>query len=181
MKSAKRKKGQAGLTLLEMMVVSSLISIFSIFMVNVLMITQNALALQKRGTPVRTEAKQAMEYMAKELREADLTAPGGIDVIPNTQITFKKPKQVTTWGISSWRCVQFDKVGTDIYRYESEDESCVDSNPDLIGRNVSSLQFNQITNNIIGVTVGTSLTDTNIAAPMQSTLTSQIKLRNGGS
>ncbi len=178
---AERRKKQAGLSLIELVVVSSILSVFSIFMVNLLMVTQNALSIQRTGTPVRTEAKLAMEYMAKELREADLSAPDldgdgtVIDIDQNgSQITFLKPNQVTQAGVISWRCVQFSLAQQQVNRIE-DNATCTAAST-VIGRNVNSLQFARTNNDVITVTVGTTLTGR--MGTMQSTLTSQIKLRN---
>lgn len=172
--AAERRKQQTGLSLLELMVVSSILSVFSIFMVNLLMVTQNALSIQNTGTPVRTEAKLAMEYMAKELREADPGAPLGING-GNGQITFYKPYLVTQAGVQSWCRVQFQQVGQEVRRTQDGAPGCPQVQNELIGRNVALLQF-AVNADVVTATVQTSMQGK--MGTIQSTLTSQIKLRN---
>jgi len=193
LKETYRNRNQAGMSLLEMIVVSAILSTFSLFIGSLIMVTQDAVAIQSTGTPVRTEAKQTMEYIAKELREADLSAatrlllpPNGIDIDPNNQITFYKPDQIDDAGIQSRRCVQFylntGGITTEeqqrVYRIESSNQNCAGT-PELIGRNVSSLQF-AFNNGVVTTNITTTKTSQETAATMQSTLTSQFKLRNGG-
>ena len=59
---------------MEVVIVSGILSIFSIFIVGLLMVTRDAMAIQNIGTPVRTEAKKTMDFIARELRESDVSS-----------------------------------------------------------------------------------------------------------
>ncbi len=170
----KKRKANSGTTLIEVIVVVSILSVFSIFLVSLVITSQNAWLVQNTSVPVRAEAKRTVEAMVKELREGDLTAPGGIVIggANNSQITFSVPNQVSQVGILSWRQIQLshDTAAQEIVRTENGVNT-------VLGRNVTSLQF-LLTNNIITAIVGTQKTMSGGTTNIQSTLTSQIKLRN---
>lgn len=170
----KDEKSNAGMTLIEVMVVLSLLSMFSIFLVSLVTTSQNAMMIQNTAVPVRTEAKQAMEAMVKELREADPSAPGGVVIggVNNSQITFQVPNQVSQTGILSWRQIQFshDAVGQQVIRTENAAAT-------ILGRNVTSLTFT-LAANVITTALGASRTTPIGATVIQFPLTSQVRLRN---
>ena len=170
----KKRKANAGLSLIEVMVVSGLLTFFSIFLVSLIVVSQNAWIIQNNAVPVRAEAKRTMESMIKELREGDPSAAGGV-VIAGTndsQITFEVPDEVSQTGISSWRQIQFsyDQGDQEVVRTESGTDT-------TIGRNVQSLQFVLADSDTITITLGTQRTTAG-GTVLQATLTSQVKLRN---
>lgn len=170
----KSQKANSGVTLIEVMVVTAILSVFSTFLVSLLMTSQNAWLIENTSVPVRAEAKRTVETIVKELREGDPTAPGGITIggPNNSQITFSVPDQVSQTKILSWRQVQFshNSVTQEVTRTEK-------GNDTVLGRNVTSLQFS-LANNVITTTIGAQKTIPGGTATIQSILTSQIKLRN---
>ena len=178
------RQQNVGLTLIEMMIVTALLSIFSIFIVNLIVVTQKAWTIEHTAVPIRNEAKRSLEVMAKELREGDPSAPGGVAIggTGNSQnITFSVPNQVSQTSILSWRQVQFTHQ-TDSAQCSNNTQitPCVTRTTNgttaIIGRNINSLQFTQA-NNIVTATVGTSKA-TPEGATLQTTLSSQVRLRN---
>ena len=166
-------KSNSGLTITEVIVVLGILSVFSIFLVNIVITSQNAWLVQNTSVPMRVEAKQTMEAMAKELREGDPSAPGGIVIggAGNSQITFQVPNQVSQAGVQSWRQIQFSHnvALQQVVRTEGV-------NVTTLGRNITSLQFAEA-NNVITTTVGARRI-TSGGLDVRSTLTSQVRLRN---
>src|SRR3989338_4953288 len=150
-----------------MLVVSTLIAVFSVFLVNLVMTSQNAMLIQHTAVPARMEAKQTMEAMIKELRAADPSAPGGV-TIAGSQITFSIPDTVSQSGIQSWRQVQYalDSVAQEVTRTEGV-------NTTILGRNVDLLQFTKVSN-VVTVTVRATKTASGGTTNINSMLTSQV-------
>ena len=162
-----------GMTLIEMMVVMGIVSVFSIFVVNLVITSQNAFLIQNSAVPMRSEAKKTMETIVKELREADPSAAGGIMIDNNSsRITFSVPNQVSQLGIQSWRQIQFS-LNTNTQE-AIRTESGVNT---VIGRTVEQLTFANDGNNAITITVQTTRT-TSSGTVMRSQLSSQTRLRN---
>ena len=167
-------RGNSGMTLIELTIVGALLSIFSIFMVNIVMLTQTAWSVENTAVPVRTEGKRTLESIAKELREGDPSAPGGVVIggSGNSQtITFSVPNQVSKTAILSYRQIQFAHDSA-----QSQVTRTANSATSTVGRNINSLQFSQA-NNVVTVTIGT----TKISAEgrtLQTTVSTQIRLRN---
>ncbi|MBI4395083.1 MAG: prepilin-type N-terminal cleavage/methylation domain-containing protein [Candidatus Omnitrophica bacterium] len=164
-------KSNAGMSLVEIMIVMTLLSIFSIFMVNLIMTSQNATTIQNISVPIRAEAKQIMEAMMRELRAADPAEGITIDGTGNSRITFSVPTVVSSQGVTDHDQIQFsyDQVQRQITRTDG-------TNTDILGRNVQSLVFSQA-NDVITATVGTRAT-TAAGTAIEATLTSQVKVRN---
>ena len=165
----------AGLTLMETLISSALLAIFSIFIVNIVVVTQKAWTIEHTAVPVRAEAKKTIEVISKELREGDPSAPGGVAIggSGNSQtITFSVPNQVSDSSISSWRQVQFTHdVGQNYVNRTSSDTGTT-----TIGRNINLLQFSQA-NNIVTTTIRATKA-TPEGTNLQTTLSSQVRLRN---
>ena len=173
----KKEKNNLGFTLIEMMMAASLLSIFSIFLVSLVLVTQRALLINNTAVPVRFEAKQVLESMLKEIRAADpYPSPNPAATITGTgnsqAITFRIPNQVTSSGPISWRQIQFshNAGAQEVIRTENAVNT-------VIGRNVTSLTF-ALANNSIASTVGTQRTMAGGTTTIQLTLTGQGKLRN---
>ena len=138
------------------------------------MATQNAWSIENTAVPARAEAKRALESIAKELREGDPSALGGVTIGgsgTSQTITFSVPNQVSQTVILSWRQIQFahDAAQKQVTR-------TVSGTTTVLGRNVNSLQFSQ-SNNVVTATIGTTKT-TPEGTTLQTTLSSQIRLRN---
>ena len=190
----KRKIGarNSGLTLIEVMIVIALMSIFSIFLVNLLMVTQTAWSIENTSVPVRAEAKRTLEVIAKELREGDPSAFSGATIGgsgTSQSITFYVPNQVSQSAITSWRKVLFshDSTNKEVSRRMRTDnsafaftDSCSVHNTDgctTVGRNINSLQFAQSNSTTYTVTAGTSKVSPE-GRTLQATVSSQLRLRN---
>ena len=166
-----------GMTLIELMLVVSLISIFSIFLVNLVMASQNAMVVQNTTVPVRAEARQILEAMMKELREADPSATGGISIggSGNSQdITFRVPNQVSSTGVVSWTKIKFfqDPTTKEVRRTVNDVTTTV------LGRNAEILQFTNPSTNVYHATLQTQKTITGGTDVVTSTLNSEVKVRN---
>ncbi|GEM_PF-5082427 len=166
-----------GMTLIELMLVVSLISIFSIFLVNLVMASQNTMAVQNATVPVRAEARQILEAMMKELREADPSAAGGITIggSGNSQdITFRVPNQVSSTGVVSWIKIKFlqDPTTKEVRRTVNDVTTTV------LGRNAEVLQFTNPSTNVYHATLQTQKTITGGTGVVTSTLDSEVKVRN---
>ena len=172
-----KTRHNAGFTLMEMMVSMSLLSIFSIFMVNLVMVTQQAWTIEYTAAPVRTEAKKTLEVIAKELREADPSAAGGVVIGTNggnsssQSITFSVPNQVSQTSIQSWRVIQFNHDTT-----QNLVNRVAGGTTTVVGRNINSLQFS-VASNVVTTTIGASKA-TPDGRTLQATLSSQVRLRN---
>jgi len=172
----KRKtwKTNSGFTLIEVIIVTAIMSIFSIFLVDLVMTTQKAWSIENTSVSVRGEAKRTLEVIAKELREGDPSAVGGVTIGgsgTSQTITFSVPNQVSQATILSWRQIQYahDSVQKQVTR-------TVSGTTTTVGRDINSLQFSQ-SNNVVTVTVGTNkLTAEGIT--LQTTISSQIRMRN---
>lgn len=164
-----------GMTLVEVLIVLALLSVFSIFVVSLVIISQNAWVVQNTAVPVRAEAKQTMEAMAKELRAGDPSAGVTIGGPNNSQITFSIPNQVSQNGVLNWRQIQFsyDPANQQVMRTETANGIATTT---TLGRNVQSLQF-ALANNVVTTTIGTART-TSAGLTIQTALTSQLRLRN---
>ena len=184
-------KTNSGFTLIELIIVTAIMSIFSIFLVNLVMTTQKAWSIENTSVPVRGDAKRTIEVIARELREGDPSAYSGITIGgsgTSQSITFYVPRTVSQSAITSWRKILFshDSTNKDVSRRMRIDnsafaytDSCTQHNTDsctTVARNVISLQFSQ-SNNVVTATVGTSKTTTEGIA-LQTTISSQIRLRN---
>lgn len=166
-----------GLTLIELTLVVSLISIFSIFMVNLVMASQNAMIVQNTTVPVRAEARQILEAMVKELREADPSATGGISIggSGNFQnITFRVPNQVSSGAIVSWTKIKFDIDSTT----KEVTRTVNDVTTTILGRNAEVLQFTNPSINVYKATLQTQKTLTGGTNVVTSTLSSEVQVRN---
>ena len=163
-----------GLSLTEVIVVMAILSIFSIFVANLIITSQNAWLIQHTAMPARAEARQTMEAITKELREADPTAPGGVTIggVNNSQITFRIPNQVSQTGILSWRQIQIalDTVQQQVTRTENGAAT-------VLGRNAETLQFT-LANNTVITTLGTAKAITQGMTTIRSRLSTETKLRN---
>lgn len=175
MKKARRCPN-SGVTLIEATIAVSILAIFSIFLAHFVAASNKAMAVQYAAVPARTEAKQTMESMIKELREGDPSAPGGITIAgtaPSQTITFKIPNQVsTTNGIQSWKQIQFalDTANKQVTRSQ-------DGASTVLGRNAESLTFS-LTNNVVTATLQTQATISGGTGTVTANLTSQARLRN---
>ncbi len=187
----KTRKTNSGFTLVEVMVVTLIMSIFSIFLVTLIKTTQTAWSIENTAVPVRGEAKRSIEVIAKELREGDPSAFSGATIggSGNSQtITFYVPNQVSQSAITSWRKVLFsrDSTNQEISRRMRTDnsaftytDSCTQHSTDsctTVGRNINSLQLSK-SNNVVTVTIGTTKT-TPEGTVLQTSISSQIRLRN---
>ena len=163
--------------MIEMVVVTSLIAIISVFLVNLVVTSQNALLIENTAAPVRAQAKQAMETMEKELREADPSSPtpGGVTIGgsgTSQSITFYIPDDVSKTQIDSWKQITYahDADEKQIARTESGTST-------IIGRDISGLQFST-SNNVVTITVTASKTISGGTGTIQFPLISQVRLRN---
>ena len=171
------RNSNQGMTLIELTLVVSLMSIFSIFLVNLVMASQNTMAVQNTTVPVRAEARQILEAMMKELREADPSASGGITIggSGNVQdITFKIPNQVSSTGVTSWTTIKFDLDST----AKQVRRTVNDVTTTVLGRNAEALQFTNPSANVYKATVQIQKTMTGGSDTITSTVSSEIKVRN---
>jgi prepilin-type N-terminal cleavage/methylation domain-containing protein len=194
-----RIQRRAGFTMFEMMVVMGLMGVFSLFMVNLTILSQSAWANGYTSVYLRTEAKRTMETMVKELREAvpEWANNDGIVVPPGdpSQITFGVPDEIDSEGVDSWRFVRYQYVAGNqqIERLDcGADPACGGVPPPVpvvIARNVSQLQF---TNPDIGGDGDASNDDIVIAAittqgttrdgrVLSTNLSTRVSVRNVGS
>lgn len=170
-------KNNRGLTLIELMFVVTLISIFSIFMVNLVMASQNTMAVQNAAVPVRAEARQILESMMKELRAADPSATGGISIggSGNSQtITFRIPNQVSSTSIMSWTKVEFYLDATSKEVRKEVDDTTVT----VVGRDAEVLQFTNPATNVYHATVQIQKKISGGTGTITSSLSSEAKVRN---
>ena len=172
----RKSRPNSGVTLVEMVMVTFILAIFSIFLVNFVAASNKAMAVQNAGVPARAEAKQTMEAMIKELREGDPSGPDGITISgssPSQSITFNIPNEVSSsGGIESWREIQFSRDATAKEVLRDEDGTTT-----TIGRNVESLTFSS-SNNVITASLQTQKTISGGSDTVTATLTSQARLRN---
>lgn len=171
-----RRRSNSGVTLIEAMIAVSILAIFSIFLANFVSASNKAMAVQYAAVPARTEAKQTMEAMIKELREGDPSAPGGFTIAgtaPSQTITFKIPNQVSaTNGIQSWKQIQFAHDATNKQITRNQDGTST-----VLGRNAESLTFSS-SNNVVTATLQTQATISGGSDTVTTNLTSQARLRN---
>jgi type II secretory pathway pseudopilin PulG len=181
----KNKKKIIGLTMVEMIVVMTILAIFSIFIVSFVVTSRQAWEVQNSSMAVRFEAKEGMETMVKELRETSLGSPIGITIPAspnNNTICFAIPNQISASKISSWKRVvyAYDSTNKQIIRKENGTDCSIScpsaSSCKTLARNVESLQFSRSTD-LVTVTVATSGTSQS-GIGNSSTLNSQIVLRN---
>lgn len=169
-------KSNSGLTLLEMMIGSALLALFSIFLVNFVMTTQKAWMIEHTAVPIRNDAKRALEVMVKEFREGDPSAYGGISIsgsAPSQTIAFSVPREVNQSSILSYRAVTFAHNATQKYITRT-----TDGVTDIVARNIDSLLFSYSSSNqIVTATVGTSKA-TPEGTTLQTTLSAQARFRN---
>lgn len=166
-----------GVTLVELIFVISLISIISIFLVNVVMTSQNSMAVQNTAVPVWAEARQTLDAITKELRAADPSASGGISIggSGNTQdITFRIPNQVSTNGAISWTKVKFhrDSTSKEIRRTVN------DVTMTVLGRDAEVLQFTNPSANVYKATLQIQKVVSGGTDTITSNLSSEVKVRN---
>ncbi len=173
------EKSNRGLTLVELMMVMSLISIISIFLVNVVMTAQNSMTVQQTSVPVWAEARQTLESMTKELRAADPSATGGISIggSGNSQdITFSIPKAVSNSQnkVISWTKIKFyrDSTAKEIRRTVNDVTTTV------LGHNAETLQFTNPSTNVYKATLQTQKTISGGSDIITSNLSSEVKVRN---
>ncbi len=172
-----RKKMSRGLTLIELIIVVALTSIFSIFLVNLVMASQQTMAVQNTAVPIRAESRQIVDAITKELRAADATAPGGITIggSGNSQtITFRLPNQVSNTGVTSWTKVKFylDASSKEV-RKEVNDATVT-----VVGHNVEVLQFTNPSSNVYKAIIQTQKSITGGTNTILSNLSSEVKVRN---
>ena len=165
-----------GLTLIEMIIVTAIIAIFSVFLAQFVAVSNKAMAVQQAAVPARAEAKQTMETMIKDLREGDPSGPDGVTIsgtAPTQSIIFNIPDEVSSsGGIQSWREIEFslDPDTNEVSRAE-------DGTATVVGRNVQSLTFSS-SNNVITANLQTETTIAGGSDTVTATLTSQARLRN---
>lgn len=163
--------------MIELILVISLISIISIFLVNVVITAQNSMTVQQTSVPVWAEARQSLESMTKELRAADPSATGGISIggSGNSQdITFRIPNQVSSSGVTSWTKIKFfrDSTSKEIRRTVN------DVTITVLGHNAEVLQFTNPSTNIYKATLQTQKTISGGSDIITSNLSSEVKVRN---
>ena len=173
----KREINHRGVTLVELIFVISLISIISIFLINVVMTSQNSMAVQNTAIPVWAEARKTLDVMTKELRAADPSASGGISIggSGNTQdITFRIPNQVSSSGVISWTKVKFhrDSTAKEIQRTVNDVTTTV------LGRDAEALQFTNPSANVYKVTLQIQKAISGGTDTITSNLSSEVKVRN---
>ena len=167
------RKKHAGFTLIEVVFVSALMAIFSLFIVNLAILSRNAWQIEQSSSSVRNESKRGMEAMLKELRQTSLTNPNGITISNgNARISFALPNQVSQAGIQSWRPVEYsyDAAAQELVRTENG------ANASVLARQIQSLQFTRA-GNVISTTIVSNGTTAN-GTSISSTLTSQVRMRN---
>ena len=165
---------RSGFSLVELMLVMALMSIFSMFIVNLVMLSRHAYEIQLSSTRVRDEAKRGIEAMLKELRQTSLSNPNGVTIAGgNAQINFAVPNQVTQAGIQSWRPVEFsyDAANQQIVRTEGG------ANPSVLAKQIQSLQFARV-NEVVTATVTTQANTSTDGYVTSARLISQITMRN---
>ena len=171
----RKNRSNSGVTLIEMIMVTFILAIFSVFLINFVAASNQAMAVQNAGVPARAQAKQTMEAIIKELREGDPSGPDGVTISgssPSQSITFDIPNEVSSTGIQSWREIGFshDVAAKEVLRDE-------DGTSTTIGRDVESLTFSS-SNNVITATLQTQKTISGGTDTVTATLTSQARLRN---
>ena len=169
----RRDKTNKGFTLVELMVVTGLLSVISLFLVTMSAVSRTAWEMQLSSVSVRTEAKKAAESIAKELRQTSLTNPNGVVVsADNTGINFAIPETVSQYSIASWQPVEFsyDAPNQQIIRTENG------ANATTLARRVQSVQFT-LTNNVVTAIIRTAGT-TPRGTPVTSLQTVQATMRN---
>lgn len=172
-KAGKRDKKNKGFTLVELMVVTVLLSVVSLFLVTMTMVSRIAWEMQFSSILMRNEAKKAMETVAKELRQTSLSNPNGVVISPDTTgINFAVPNVVSQASIVSWRPVEFsyDAANQQLIRTENG------ANATTLARQVQSMQFTRI-NNVVTATIQTGGT-TPRGTPISSLQTVQATMRN---
>ena len=178
------KKTQSGFTLVELMFVTLILAIFSIFLISFSMTSQTALEVGRTAVSTRADAKQAMEAMIKELREASLKNGKTIQLNPDGTpgICFKIPLTVSQSAPTSWKQIKFtyNSAAKRIDRIEINSDNCSvacsTGNCATFARNVQSLQFTK-TNDVVDVTISANETTAG-GRSLVSTLTSQVTVRN---
>lgn len=169
----KKNKNEGGFTMVELMCVTGLMSIFSLFIVMMAMVSRTAWEMQISSVVVRSEAKKAMESVTKELHQTSLSNPNGVVVLPdNTGINFAVPDVVSLDDIVSWRPVEFsyDAANQQLIRTEGG------ANATTLARRVQAVQFT-LANNVVTATIQTGGT-TPRGTAISSLQTVQATMRN---
>ena len=204
-KKHKIKLGNAGLTLVEIMIVAVLLIIFSIFLVSLFIISNHAWQIESSSVAVRQQAQQAMEYMSKELRESSVSTaktipnPYGVTIPAapnNTSICFGVPT-IVSGEITDWTQIiyEHDSTANEIVRKQGGSgctATCAGGTScKTLARNIESLLFAKSNNfvdppeecqeppscDVVTATVMSQLSPTG-GTPKSTTLSLQITLRN---
>lgn len=167
----KKTRRNDGFSLIELMLVTVLMSIFSLFIVNLTILSRHAYEIQLSSTHVRDEAKRGIESMLKELRQTSLI--NGVTITNGDTIDFTIPNQVSPAGIQSWRAIRyaFDAPNQQIVRTEGG------ANLSVLARQIQALQFARA-NNVVTATVTTADTTSTDGFATSARLISQITMRN---
>jgi len=168
------------------MVVMALLSLFSVFLVSLIKLSNNTWSIGSVTTSVQNNSKRIVESMIQELREADPSAPpptGFTEPITISAdfrtITFVAPNDVDEDGPVDWNTIQYTlNVGTQQISRSFTPPLSVTPTTTILARNVEALQFaKSVTDNEITISL-TTLGLTKAGQTIRSPLTSKVTVRN---
>ena len=165
-----KRQFSRGITSSEILVSVAIISLIAVVILSILITLQVAWSNGAIDVRLQHEAKQPMQAIIKELKEADPNSPIGITISPDQRtITFAVPQTVGTDAITAWTQVSFsfDASTGNITRTSSKTST--------VGRQISNLIFSRTADMItVSLTATGSTADGKI---LTASLTSQAAMR----
>ena len=155
----------------EFMVSAAIMSLISAVVLGIFLVTQFVWNDSIINVKLQESAKEPMQMMIRELKEADPASPTGITIgAGNTSITFAVPATSSSSAITSWTSISYSfNSGTGQITRTSNAQTST------IGRNLTTVSFTQSGNTIRVTLTATGTTANN--KTLTTTLTSQAAMR----
>ncbi len=173
----------SGMTMLELLIVTAITVVFSLFVSSLFILSRNAWEIGNASLLTRDQAKRAIDFMMKELRESSLSSPISVQIPAspaNTQICFAIPNQVSASQIDSWTQIiyQYDPNARQLLRQQGGTGCAVTAGAaqTILARNVQSVTFS-MSSDIVSAAIETRSTSQS-GFPTSSTMNSHVVLRN---
>ena len=173
LKKAKLRKKREGLTTVEMIASISIFLLVTVIVVQTFIATQTIWQDAIVNVWVQDSAKNAMQVVAKELKEAGSLLPAEISISSDQRsIGFDIPNATDATRIISWDRIDyaFDPSSGELTR------SLNSGSPSIIGRNLGAVQFERL-GDAIQVSI-TALATTAQGKSLKTALVSEVAVRN---
>lgn len=178
------KKILKGFTLIEILIVVAIFSVVMTFIYSIMASGRSSWYTADTAIYVQQQARQALDVMAKELRQSSTSVISGVpaDDVNYTSITFRIPEDTdsdgdvlnSTYDVEWSNPISYSRnANSQIYR------NATDAQPSILANNINSLLFRRqsATPNIVEIYIQGNKTSA-LNRNVSFSLNSQVKVRN---